>query len=302
MEQNHADLVITIDELRTILEIWERINDFFEADAGSAQLATAEEQAAAKTRRALIETGVELSEIVYAKPLKKDKTFAYYYLPVPLSVFPPTGTFIKSVEVELQFSPGSGTARPVVRDIFPSREFQDQLVIQGGVQVGIDESLKFVWAVLGGAAAQMSMPFIEPIFKVASGELKLDPAFTFLIRKPIILTDGIDADVVRWRFNGRDHFEQPEPLRFGVVFAVPRELKQVRVAKSVKARRRNQSLQRLIAQDLERIQRARELLKGFYQERDLDLLVERLKQALRSEWNVVQDNLPMWILDSDMVH
>lgn len=290
-------------ELLQTVELWEQCDAFLSGEAGRAQPQTTADKAAVSTRRQLAETGVELSEAVYVKRLRKDRSFAYYYLKVPLTVFPPPGTAISAIEVELQFNPGSLTERPVVHDIFPRREWQDTLEIRGGLRIGIDEALTFASALMAGAAGTLPAPFIEQILTIPQGaELQIEPSYAFLLRRPIILTSIPGSDVARWRFNGRDHFEQPEHLNFGIVLKVPLALHQVRAVPMVKARRRNQSLGRLLAHDIERFQQVRDLLAQVFQQGNVDLLLERMKTAARSEWNVVQSDLPVWVLDKDMTH
>src|SRR5215831_16836375 len=121
-----------VTNLRQLEQDWDKKQEYFQfldGEAGTSIKPRSQEIEAVKTRDALISTGIDLSDIVTAKYLKKDKDFAYYYLPIPLTVFPPKGTTIKSVEIALQFNPGSGSERPTVHDIFPRQEWQDVVKI-----------------------------------------------------------------------------------------------------------------------------------------------------------------------------
>jgi hypothetical protein len=287
-------------------QLWEKKEayiNFLSGEAGAAAPATPAERAALQEREQFVRSGVDLASAVYARHLQSDNRFAYYYLAVPLTVFPPPGTYIAAVEVELHFNPGSADERPFVRDIFPKQEFQDEVKLEGGLTVGISDALQFAWVVVSGTA-QVTLPFVDTLLKVLpDNQLTIQPSdYAFLMRKPLTMTSIRGSDIAFWRFNGRDRFEQPEPLQFGVIFGVPLAIRTVRVAKTLRARRRNQSLKTRLAHDLERIQKGYALLQRVFQQNELDQVIDDLKQALRNEWNVVQDDLPLWNLEPDMVH
>jgi hypothetical protein len=297
---SHED-VFTVNELGKVWDSTQRFLSFLDAEAGTSIAATTAERKAAEERRQFLETGVDLSTIVRLRFLKRDKDLAYYHLPVPLSVFPPPGTAIQSVEVELQFNPGR-QAKPFVHDIFPRQEWQDVIKLEGGLKIGIDTTMKFAWLLLSGTAG-VAAPFVESLLEIMPAkDLTIDPHYTFLLRKPLLLTSSEGADIALWRFSGRTHFEQKEHLQFGVILGVPLDLKQVRVYKSVRARRRNKALATRLAHDLERLRTMKKVLQQVFVEHDIDSVIEQLKRALRTEWNVVQEDLPLWNLDMDLRH
>ncbi len=191
-----------------------------------------------------------------------------------------------------------------MHDIFPQQAWQDQLKIEGGLQIGINEAAQFVWSLVQGTAAASVVPMVKTL-------LKLEPAsdaqislgeFTYLVRKPIIMTSVEGADIAKWRFSGRDHFEQAEHLRCGLILAIPSELKTVHVAKLIRARRRNQSFSARLAQDLERLQQMRSVLRKVFADGEIEFVLDQFKRYLRNEWNIVQDDLPLWDLSADLVH
>ncbi len=293
------DMEIDNSEFQDELLLLKKFDEYLDGQAGGIDSPTDKERQ--KLLSSLSQQDIQLADAVAAEFLKVDGTTAFYYLTIPLKVFPQPGTYIQSVEIDLHFNPGEMSNFPFVQDIFPSQKWQEILKVQGQVDIGISDLLEFsTFAPISTISAVARI--IKPVLSLRPHEPRFHADYEFLIREPIVMTTGPGGNIAKWRFNGRDHFEQEKHLQFGLIFGVPLTQRKVRIAKILKARRRNQNFSRLLAQDLERIERMIHLVKSGFKDVDVERVVAKLKNNLRNEWNIVYSNLPVWDLSEDMCH
>lgn len=253
----------------------------------------------ARVKSALLDTGIALAGSTQAEHLGEDERNAYYYVPVPLTVHAPEGTFFESVQVRLILNPGD-SLKPDIKDVFPAQQYRDLVQAEGTVQIGISDVFEFVSVVLGG---NVVVQLAKTLIKVTSlDELKLSRKFRYLAREALIQTSPPHADTVQWKLQGRDLFEQDEHLELGFIMRVPLDLDHVLVACEVSARKRNDSLRTLLLEDIKRLEKLRDFIQRTFGGQGFDALQAVRAHLENSYWNVVQKDLPAWKLDNDLVH
>lgn len=163
----------------------------------------------------------------------------FYWVEPTMILFPRRNWKFHQLEVVIEFNPDSpeNELRPTAYRILPDKKFQTQLLIEGHLNIGLDENFEFQ-AQTG--PVDMSMGPIGGKLNVRMGaktagnlELTAGP-FIYHIKRVQIDHTAIGAQKIFWRLNGTEFFQENTP-RLVVIVRVPQEVKVLKIAAAMQA-------------------------------------------------------------------
>lgn len=182
--------------------------------------------------------------------------YNFYDMRFPLLLLPRRDWAFNYLEMRVEMKSPNALPhmQPVAYELMPEKQFQDVVSADGRLVVRIGESFKF--------SAKAAPPEVDVgIAKVGAeagvhGELTSDAGvvvgpFLFRLRKAKIISEGIDGQVVFWRLDGSQFFQENRVLLL-VIVQIPKEVKELQVKARFQAARHfnlaNSNLQRAVEQ------------------------------------------------------
>lgn len=169
------------------------------------------------------------------------RRFRFFWVSLPIALFPQRHWAFNRLDVIVQFNPGEPQPgrRPKAHQILPARRFQDLLRVSAGLEVRLDENFQFSAAArppavdAGVARAQVGAGVDA---RAAAGLGMVVGPFTYQIKNAQIDHTPVGMEMVRWRIEGAEFFQGEGP-DLVVVLQVPRETERVTIAAAMEARR-----------------------------------------------------------------
>jgi hypothetical protein len=165
--------------------------------------------------------------------------WTFYWLYIPISLFPKRHWGFNRLEVAVEFNPGAKgrRARPKAFQILPAKKFATQFQAGVGVDIHLDEKFEFavqtgVLEVEAGPASGKMGGGVEA--KVAATTGMVAGPFSYTIKKAKIDHTPIGMEKVRWRLDGAEFFEEDTPELI-VIVQVPKGVTKVEVAAAMQA-------------------------------------------------------------------
>ena len=172
----------------------------------------------------------EIGITLHAIPKRQMRTsFDFYYMTLPLTIYPGRNVKFKRVECVLDFGP-KGVREPVVQAIFPGSEWKEVLSLGGGVNLGLDGKLQWQMGVDSKAIAKLATLPGKLQAKVANkGSLSAYiaiPNYKFEVGFTEIFATGEGNSECFWRIEDPG-LKKRQTVKLGVVFKVPKATTQI---------------------------------------------------------------------------
>jgi len=167
--------------------------------------------------------------------------FKFFWMYAPIALFPQRDWGFNRLDVIMQFNPAAQRPglRPKAYQILPAKQFQQLLIASQGLDVRLDENFQFSASVkpnpvdtpVGGAGVGAGVDARA----AGSVGLVVGP-FTYRIKRAKIDHTPVGMEMVRWRIDGAEFFQEDSPELI-VVLQVPQETDHVDVVAALEARR-----------------------------------------------------------------
>ncbi|MBD2301801.1 hypothetical protein [Nostoc sp. FACHB-190] len=163
--------------------------------------------------------------------LSQDYKFYWIHFPVTLSL--PSNWYFKKLECALEFYSEFSEAhlQPKARMILPDRKFQQQLKINGNVEICIGQNLEFEPTTgqlnLQAGEAQIDINAGANANLKSSFGLTLEP-FTYSLKTAQITHNDPGDSQVIWRIDGAEFFQENHPTLI-VVLQIPKSVQQIKI-------------------------------------------------------------------------
>jgi len=180
----------------------------------------------------------DLKPPVRFKQLTKTHDFYWMYLPVIL--FPKRDYAFHLLEVKVEFNPGgmASHARPKAWQILPEQRFQTLLEMNDRLEIRIDENFQFS-ADIGALTEHLGIAQEEQgaavDAKLAADMGMVAGPFVYRVKRAKIQHSSVGAEKVFWRLDGAEFFQEDD-LRLIVIAQVPKEAKQVNIVAEMRAK------------------------------------------------------------------
>jgi hypothetical protein len=169
---------------------------------------------------------------VELNPIRRDlleNQFDFYYMILPVSLFPDRGAQFQLVECLLNFGP-EGKSQPIVHKVFPQSQWRSLLEWGGRLDLALNGDLDWEAAIAAGKIAEVAGIKGVPRGKItAKNRFKghvLVPDFTFKLSKAEIIATGEGDTWCKWRLQNPELREQAT-VPFVVIFQVPQGTKAI---------------------------------------------------------------------------
>ena len=168
--------------------------------------------------------------------------YNFYWLDVPLNLFPRSNWAFNKLEVAIEFNshtPKDGS-RPKSYQILPDRKFQTLAKLHGHFEVHLDGNFEFsaktpdMAGTIGMAAARLNAGIDS---KVAAGTGLAIPPYVYSFKVARIEHTPPGIEEVRWRLNGAEFFQENIP-RLTVIFQIPKKTRELKITAAMQAYRR----------------------------------------------------------------
>jgi hypothetical protein len=168
------------------------------------------------------------------------RRFRFYWLYVPIGLFPQRNWGFNRLEVLMEFN--AGEARPELRpkayQILPEKRFQKLLEVGIALNVRLDENFEFSADVepvpqVPGMPASLR----GAVDAKAAGSMGMVAGpFTYRVKRAQIDHTPVGMEKVRWRIDGAEFFgeDSPEPI---VILQVPTATREVTITAALEASR-----------------------------------------------------------------
>ena len=163
------------------------------------------------------------------------QTHRFYLVQVPVTLMPVAGWAFTRLECWVGFE-GSG-AEPKVHDLYPEDVWTRLLSLQGQLQLGLDETLKF----------HAGLEYSQTVYQALSEEVQVKVTaevtggirmvigpFNYSVSRPTVLGRGRENSEVFWRLDGHEHVQREEPY-LAVVLRVPQAVNGVNAKGELRA-------------------------------------------------------------------
>jgi hypothetical protein len=259
---------------------------------------------------------------------KLTEGYAFYYVQVPITLFPKRGFRFREIEVRLVYNPGMPTSeKPLSYDIFPERKWLQVVSLQEDLELVLDESAHFklqppgtsqalllLGTTIGQGTAQAMSPEIALALTSmgvdigaklaaevkAGATIKLGP-FHYLIRRALTRSEGRGNDLALWRFSAREDIDADEELHVAVVLQVPRTLKTVKITPLVLADLGRQSLQAKFEGVIQSLKGALGTLKDLFGDEAEEKILSFEDQIGRG-WPIKVGGDKAWDISDELTH
>jgi hypothetical protein len=165
----------------------------------------------------------------------------FYWLYLPMTLFPARNWAFNRLEVAIEFNPGSAIAhtRPTAYQILPQKHFQTLLEVSDSLEIRIGENFEFIASAsvppvqMGVANSQIDAGVdVKAATKMG---LVVGP-FEYRIKRARIDHTAPGLEKVFWRLDGAQFFQNNDvPLI--VIVQVPRETQKVQITAAMQAYR-----------------------------------------------------------------
>jgi hypothetical protein len=181
------------------------------------------------------------------------QNFRFYWIRIPLTLWPQEGLPFTKLECALAFNPGTtqGHLRPVSQMILPDKQFAQQLALTGSLNLTIGQTFEFEAAT--GKADLQTGPQGSKL--KAGAEVKVSEAgnlglivgpFMYRLKKALIDHSPPGTEKVFWRLSDARFLREDTP-DFIVVLRVPHAVNKVEVTAGLQAYHQENLLARFLS-------------------------------------------------------
>jgi hypothetical protein len=169
------------------------------------------------------------------------QTYNFYWLDVPLNLFPRSNWAFNKLEVAIEFNSHitNDGSRPKSYQILPDRKFRTLAKLHGHFEVHLNGNFEFsakiadLKGAIGIAEAQLNAGIDS---KVAAGAGLAIPPYVYSLKVAKIEHTPPGIVEVRWRLDGAEFFQENMP-RLTVIFQIPKTTRELKIAAAMQAYR-----------------------------------------------------------------
>jgi hypothetical protein len=184
---------------------------------------------------------IESARVVPVKFEQLSRHYNFYWLYLPIALFPSRNRAFHRLEVAIEFNPREedGHLRPTAYQILPQKQFQTLLEISDCLEIRLGENFEFsARAVIPEIQTQYAQgkADVSTDVKLKSGINTIVGPFNYHIKRAKIDHTQPGIERVFWRLEGTEFFQQDVPLLI-VIIQVPAQVTELYITAAMQAYR-----------------------------------------------------------------